>query len=93
VTIRERIAYARALYIAARQQAEARKIERLATLISGAQITGEYPEDTSYSELAEIAFWDAVARRVKELMDEHQREQGVIGVIDIEGLRNGEIDG
>lgn len=65
-----------------RQWMENEKIERYAFIIAHMHISGDAPEDTTYKEFSEIAIWDAIGRRVGELLEEEQKRVGVTGIID-----------
>ena len=68
------------------QYLDNKKIERYSDLIAAFQISGDFPEDMTEKELAEIALWDAVGRRVSALVEQFQASQGATGIIDKEAL-------
>lgn len=61
---------------------EREKIERYALLIAKIQISGTIPDEITSREFYDIALWDAIATRSREIEEQLRKQMGVIGVID-----------
>lgn len=59
-----------------------RRIERFAHIVATVQLTGWVPDGTTYGELEAVSFWDAVAGRSSEMVQEIIASQGITGIID-----------